>query len=77
MFIEIILVLILIFLIIIATQNYARGGMQDDKLGTIIYMLNSTSEDVNYLALRQKILDRDNNFNPSAIVESNNIPKPR
>ena len=77
MFIEIILVLILIFLIIIATQNSARGGMQDDKLGTIIYMLNSTSWDVNYLTLRQRILDRDNNFNPSAIAQSNNIPKPR
>jgi len=77
MFIEIILVLNLIILIIIAIQNSARGGMQDDKLGTIIYMLNSTRGDVNYLALRQRILDRDNNFNPSAIAESNNIPKPR
>jgi predicted Co/Zn/Cd cation transporter (cation efflux family) len=66
---ETILVLILIFLIIIAIQNSARGGMQADHLTTIIYMLNSTRGAVEYLAKRQRILDRNNNFDHSLIVK--------
>ena len=46
MFLEIILVMILIFLIIIASQNYARGGMQDHNLSTIINQLSFIKDSV-------------------------------
>jgi hypothetical protein len=44
MFLEIILVLILIFLVIIASQNSARGGMQDENLNIIIFKLNEINK---------------------------------
>ena len=75
MFIEIILVLILIFLIIIATQNSARGGMHAENLSSIIYFLNSVSEAVGYLAAERKILNRDNPFlNKDSPILKNNVP---
>ncbi len=69
MYIEITLGLILLFLIIIARQNSTRGGMQDENLKSMIYMLNSTRSSIEHLSLRQRILDRDNNFAPSVIAE--------
>jgi hypothetical protein len=44
MFLEIILVMILIFLIIIASQNYARGGMQDENFNIIIFKLREIND---------------------------------
>jgi hypothetical protein len=75
MFTEIILLLILIFLIIIAIQNSARGGMQAKKLSRVIYSLNSTSEAVGYLATERKILNRDNPLlNKDSHILKNDIP---
>lgn len=46
MFLEIILVMILIFLVIIASQNYARGGMQEHNLSNIINQLSFIKDSV-------------------------------
>lgn len=62
MFLEIILVMILIFLIIIASQNYARGGMVDEHLKIISSHLNDIR-----LPSRKKT-KRNNPPNPLSIA---------
>lgn len=70
MYLEIILTMILIFLVIIAIQNSARGGMQADYLQTIIRFTNSIRSDLEYLTtLKHKSLDRNDNLNKTNIVK--------
>ena len=64
MFIEIVLMLILLFLIIIACQNFSRGGMQDYNLSTIIRMLNKSRV---HLEQIDSILNRNDNFFNSSV----------
>jgi hypothetical protein len=68
MFLETILGLILIFLVIIAIQNCARGGMQADCLHTIIEMTNGTRAAVDFLA-RDAALNRKNNLKKPLITQ--------
>lgn len=73
----IILSFILFFLVIIAIQNSTRGGMQNDNLNRLIDIVTNMRGGLEYLTIRQTILDRDNNFDLSKITEANNIHKKR